>query len=210
MIAILAVAATLAVAVAALAATDRSTSGAPAGAPDAVPATGLFAALSHAPTAADSLPPGIRKGVDAMNAQVPAVSSDLYEGQQLPAQSRLLLSNLGAKGLSIFSYATSKGRVCFVSTAGGGGCVTAADPVGWMELLRPQLTGANVAVLGIVPNKAVSVKVIVAGSARPALLGNNAFFYSVAQGETPEQLVIGFRDGSSQRIALPDVSKIPG
>jgi hypothetical protein len=176
--------------------------------PSAVPA---FAALARAQQAGDRLPAQLQQVVVAMNANPAPVSADLYEGQQLPAQSRLLLGNPGGSNAGIYAYPTTKGRVCFLITIGGGGCVTAADPSAWGIALNP---GGSLAVYGLVPNTVRSVDVVVGGTSVPARIGQNAFFYEQQTlTDTPTALVATFANGTQKQFTLParaTLLRLPG
>jgi hypothetical protein len=175
------------------------------GGPSAIPA---FAAFARAQQPGDRLPAQLQQAVVAMNANPAPVSADLYEGQQLPAQSRLLLGNLGGSNAGIWAYPTTKGRVCFLTTIGGGGCVTAADPSAWAIAVNP---AGRLAVYGLIPNAVRSVEVVVDGTSVPATIGQNAFFYE--QQTLTDTPTATFANGTQLQFTLPDratLLRLPG
>lgn len=141
-------------------------------------AVGQFGAFSDPRRPSDAVPARIANGVASINASQAAVSNDLYEGVENVERSRLLLSHLGTMGLSIFAYPTSKGRVCFTTSIGGGGCITRSEPNGWTEIVPPRVSsGSPIIVAGIVPSSVTAVTVTIGGRGEAAQLGRNGFFY---------------------------------
>lgn len=163
-----------------------------------------FASLKRPRTQADDLPARIQRGLDAMNATRAPVTETLYEGQHLKAQSRLLLADVGSNALDIYAYPTSKGRVCFTTSRGGGGCVTRSAPLAWGAFVPGQLgQEAKVQYVGIVPNDVRAVR-IVDGEARPTVFANNAFFYELEfRGSWPTALEIEHSSGRLEVLDLP-------
>lgn len=188
--------------VGALIAASISLAGREGGSPDGV--VDQFAALSGARGQTDVLPARIQRGVDAMNATRAPVAETLYEGQHLKAQSRLLLGGVGSGSLDVYAYPTSKGRVCFTTSRGGGGCVTRSDPIAWGAFVPSQVAeGATIQYVGIVPNNVRMVRIF-DGQARPTVFGNNAFFYELRfDGSWPTALEIEYRSGRVEVVNLP-------
>ncbi len=167
------------------------------------PAVPDFAALARARSTSDVLPAQISSSIAAMNASNPGVTDSLYEGQELANRSRLLISNVGTSGATIYAYPTSKGRVCFINTIAGGGCVTHTDPFAWGE--TPTDDGKTVMVYGIAPNSVRSVSVIAGGMSVAATLQRNAFYFEQSVSRpAPSAIIATFENGSTQRFGLPD------
>lgn len=192
----------LSVCVGALLAASISLAGREGGPPDAV--VGEFGALTRPRAQGDELPARIQRGVDAMNATRAPVAETLYEGQHLTAQSRLLLAGVGSNDLNVYAYPTTKGRVCFTTSRGGGGCVTRSDPIAWGAFVPAQLgQGTKIQYVGVVPNDVRAVR-IVEGTTRPTVFANNAFFYELEfRGSWPTALEIEHRSGRVEVIDLP-------
>lgn len=119
-----------------------------------------------------------------------------------------MLADAGDTGLDIYAYPTSKGRVCFTTSRGGGGCVSRSDPFAWGAFVPSRLEpGVTVQYLGVVPNAVRAVTVIDDGE-KPALMGENAFFYELAyDGTLPTALILEYRNGKTETVSLPDLSR---
>jgi hypothetical protein len=169
------------------------------------PATAQFSSFGVPRTSADVLPTQLGHLVAVMNANPANVPDDLYEGQEIATQSRLLANNLGRGNASVYVYPTTKGRVCFVGSVGPtGGCVTAAEPVGWIQSRVATASGNDLVVYGIAPNDVVSVNVIVGGASVTATLAHNLFFFEEPVSKSaPTSIVVTRRNGTSQRFDLP-------
>lgn len=169
--------------------------------------TASYAGLVTPRGAGDVLPARLTRGIDAMNAAVPNVRDAMYEGRQLGDQSRVLARGLGATGLDIYAYPTSKGRVCFTTSRGGGGCVDQAHPFAWGAFVPSAGDPAQLLqVIGLVPNNVKSVSVVTGGASTLATLRRNAFFYESAYGgRTPDALVLAYRDGHTEDVAIPQL-----
>lgn len=150
-----ALAASLGVGLAAAAATFAGASSRP---PEDI--TASYAALARPATAADQLPARIVRGIGAMNAAPVAVAAGQYEGQHLPDRARALLERVGAEGLSVYAYPTSKGRVCFTTSRGGGGCVERRQPFAWGAFLPAAGQSGMFQLFGLAPNGVTSVTVV--------------------------------------------------
>jgi hypothetical protein len=172
---------------------------------------GSFAALSTTRSAVDQLPTSLASGVAAANAAVPTgITDDMYEGIELTDQSRELLSHQGTRNLDVYAYPTSKGRVCFTTSGGGGGCVTGKDPLGVLESVPPVVSaGTPITVAGIIPDNVKSVLVDVGSGTESAVVENNAYFYEDDYaGDLPSSLTFTFANSRTQTIDLPTADQL--
>jgi hypothetical protein len=137
------------------------------------------------------------------------VNPKLVPGDLLLGESRLLLSNLGARRSKIFVFPTSTGKVCYLLTGAGPGCVDSFTSFpggvayGFYDLDGPG--GEPPAVHGLIPNDVRSVSVAVAGTEHEALVANNAFFYELDAGEelsSLQSLTVRYADGAVEKIRL--------
>ena len=167
-----------------------------------------YGALARGRTSNDALPAAISRGIAAMNAQPPAVDDSLYEGRELGAESRLLLRGVGHNRLDIYAYPTSKGRVCFTTSRGGGGCVDREHQFTWGAFVPGASSpDQTLQLIGLVPNDVTSVTVVRDGKAAAATVANNAFFWeSPYLGTTPDKLIVGHRDGRADTVAIPTLA----
>lgn len=168
-------------------------------------AVGQFGAFSDPRRSSDAVPARIANGVASMNASQAAVSNDLYEGMENVDQSRLLLSHLGTMDISIFAYPTSKGRVCFTTSIGGGGCITRSEPNGWTEIVPPLVkSGSPIILAGIVPSNVTAVTVTIGSRTEAAQLGRNGFFYEHSYDSSlPSAVNFRTANGTQTTQALP-------
>lgn len=171
-----------------------------------------FGVLQRPRNAMDAMPARLQTAVVAMNAQPAGVDPALFEGLQLPAQSRLLLADAGSLGIDIYGYPTSKGRVCFLMSSGAGGCVSRDHPVGWIETApgaSELREGVLIRIAGIVPNNVRSVYVSLAGALEAARHDNNAFYWETRwSGTAPAELVLTYTNGAKASIDLPTIDQL--
>lgn len=178
------------------------------------------AASSSSPAAQDLAALQVpRRSSDSLGETEARVASSLLDGQTavtesarpgalVTGDSRLLLSGLGAQRARFYAFPTSKGGVCYVITAGPASCareVSRSSPV--VGQYDPDRVGAGtpMALYGLLPNEAVGVDIVVAGEARRAVVGRNAFFYQLSPSDPAgaSAIVIKFRDGTSDALDLP-------
>ena len=167
--------------------------------------TGLFAVFERQAAPSDRLPAAMAANMEAANAETPpGLAGELAEGKLLPARSRLVLGDVGSRGMSLYAVPTTKGRACWVIRGAGGGCARATEPVSWGMLLPPSGVAGNAVFGGLVRNDVRNVEVVVAGTREPTTFGSNGFFYEAHDGRLPTALVLSFRNGSTQTIAVRD------
>jgi hypothetical protein len=166
--------------------------------PVSLPAQANVAALKTAP----SLTPSQLKQLLAQAPDLTPPASQPPEwtpGQALMHQARVLMTDAGTAKRTIYAYPTSRGRVCTVLTDYSSGCLD-----GFRDRFADvDFTYGRGIVWGLVPNSVRAVDVYVGGVRRPARLENNVYFF---EGDTPQQLVVHFRDGSTKSVVIPTVS----
>ena len=127
-------------------------------------------------------------------------------------ESRLLLSDLGVRGETMYGWPTDDGAVC-LSLSDRGGAICMRE---WLPRIRAEYSGSDPpeidgggapgAIKGLVPDDVVAVDVIVLGMRRPATLGNNAYFYELPDVScglsTFDALVVTLRDGTVQSVPV--------
>lgn len=152
---------------------------------------------------------------DALNSVLDGAeqaAADARPGRPVMNESRLLLRGVGIKQRSLYAVPTETGDVCLILTEGGGvGCASAKsfnaeDPVSWGQT-DPDVVGEGepIFVHGLILDDVVRVDVIDnTGELHGAFVRNNAFFF---QYDRPDRwtraVILTYRDGSSQEVALP-------
>ena len=179
--------------------------------PIVTPALANIGALSRPQTARDeAIAKRVRGDIARLTASAEGLPLSMLPGGAQLDRVRVLLDNVGSHRYSIYAYTTTKGRVCSGLTNGPSGCLTGfaqAGPVDY-SVGDPDWvgSGAPAVVWGLSPDHVTGVDIIVDGTARPAVMGNNAFFLEMSSEKTPpssvEGLVVHFANGSAQLIEL--------
>lgn len=164
-------------------------------------------ALSGPRTQADDLQGIALQTASHLRDGVPNEAVD--PGSFLLSESRLLLSDLGARSGKFYVVPTSKGQLCYIITGYlDAGCVSphplATRGIDWGLSDNDALgAGDPLIVHGLVANDIAEVDVLVAGQSERAILANNAFYRDVDGSAFPDALVVTFTDGHQARITVP-------
>jgi hypothetical protein len=157
----------------------------------------------------DVLPASATAAAAALQEGAGSVSAALQPGALATSSSRLLLSDLGTRGASLYAFRTTKGQVCtvFTSTYGSAGCFerfTPEAPISWDIRDVDQVgSGLPAVVDGMVPNDVSSIAVVVGGVSYPAQMNNNAFFYELPTAAAwPTAINVSYTNGATQSIAI--------
>jgi hypothetical protein len=175
------------------------------------PLAPTLAVFARPRTKADVPPPAVAATLADLEGQE-RVSEALRPGTPDLRSSRLLLDDVGSWHGAIYAAPTDRGNVCYFVTVGPETCpagFTQDFPVDVMIFDRDEVGGGSpAAVAGLAPNDVAAVTVVVAGVGHPARLDNNAYFYERANAavRSPESLVIRYRDRSTLRMPLPQIS----
>jgi hypothetical protein len=163
-----------------------------------------MSALANTPTVA--LPDSTANAVTAINDPSGSqVASSLATGSVDASQAHLLLADVGSIGASIYAATTSSGQVCIFDTLGPSGCTNEFDdsaPVAWVGTTSSK--GALTQIAGLVPDSVQGVTVDEGSSSQSAILRNNAFYVEPAA--SPSAIVVAYKDGTSQSVALPSAA----
>lgn len=189
----------------------------PRSSPAQGPAQSLGASLSvfqRARAAADILPPAVATDFEAMHGGAPRAEVD--PGAPLLDQSRLLLSDVGDWGGSLYAVPTTNGQVCEVMTGANDGCLDAGslaahDGVDWSLVVRGRVGVDPVKSWGIVSNDVTGITVVDdKGGRTPATLSDNAYFAELPRGDLKAvSLEVRYRNGSTAVIPLPAIGSPP-
>lgn len=175
------------------------------------PLAGTLRVFAQPRKQADVLPPAAAATLGSLEGQE-QVSSALRPGTPDLRSSRLLLADVGWWHGAIYAAPTERGNVCYLVTGGPETCPTGftqASPVDTMIFDRDEVgRGHPAAVAGLVPDDVSSVTVVVGGVGHPARMGDNAYFYELADpaASSPESLLVRYRDGTSLTVPLPSLA----
>jgi hypothetical protein len=133
--------------------------------------------------------PTTKRIIGALTQAPSGVANELLAGSAITSQFRVALDGLGVAHRSIYFFRTDTGGTCAGLTGLSAGCYTQL-PVGVhadSTLADPDYlgTGDPAIVWGITRNDVKSVDVILNGTARPAVTGNNAYFFEAPDATTP-------------------------
>lgn len=130
---------------------------------------------------------------------------------------RILADHLGASDRQIFAFRTTRGKLCAGLTGFTSGCfamlptregitMTYGDP-------DAEGAGAGTIIWGLTASRVSSVSAIVNGRQQPAVLGDHAYFFQVADPSLPasalQDVVVGYRNGTHQDVVVPTGPQIP-
>jgi hypothetical protein len=167
-----------------------------------------LSAMSQFQRGSPSLAPSARAHVAAVAAgdtsNPGTVPEDFLPGRADLDKARMLMTGLGREQRSIFAFPTAKGRVCSELTNFSSGCLDgfrSRSPVA-VTYGDPSATEPGI-VWGLAPDDVNAVSVIVNGSAHPAQLGKNAYFYQGSSSASAfEALVITFKNGQTKTVPI--------
>jgi hypothetical protein len=135
-------------------------------------------------------------------------------GDGLGDESRLLLSGLGVRDVSLYAWPTTNGWVCWarVGEGGGGGCIRAfADARGTrigFGGIDPHQPGSGYpgTLIGLLPDDVVAAPVQVDGVVQAAIVESNAIFYELPDSSCTnwafESLTATYSDGRQDTVPI--------
>jgi hypothetical protein len=133
---------------------------------------------------------------------------DVRPGSVVPERSRLLLTDLGSEGASLYAAPTDNGWVCVVLGPGGGGGCTPQLSAGIQVYMVEHGCAAKKppAVYGLAANDVDEIRISVGPRQQDAVVAENGFFAELPLGTSADDLdaiVVLRADGRSERIPLP-------
>ena len=177
------------------------------------PAALEMSVFSTPRTAADVLPPELAyRLVDDMGCE--RRSRENFGGcvgKGLGDESRLLLSNLGARKTKLWAWPTDTGAVCWAWDEGGGGCEVdwafrelTGRRVGFIAVDVDELRAGEPTILvGVVPDDVAAVDVTVAGVLLPAAVSRNGMYFELPDSECAlgdvEEIAVTYADGTLEK-----------
>jgi hypothetical protein len=193
--------------------TDQKVSKKAQNASPSVPAVEEMSVFSRPRTEEDGLPSSLAYLLKGHQCDDWLRSQDRCPGEAKPEESRLLLTNLGARKRSLYAWPTTNGWVCVAPDDGGASCIRDFRPEGrgtrtaYMGM-DPDTDGVGApgTLLGVVPDDVSAVTVKVGGVAYPAMVKNNGVFYELADGSCSfwafQSLTTTYRDGTSDTVPI--------
>lgn len=161
------------------------------------PAVEEMSALQRPAASRDRLPSELGNIVSLVR---DGSQASAHIGELSLEDSRVLMQDVGSREADFFVVPTDSGTVCF--TGLGAGCVADfSKHPGGVHIGFGDLGGMRV-VRGLIPDDVVNIAVVIDGSAKPAFAQNNAYFYEIEGTGWPEALVVTYRNGSEQTVAI--------
>lgn len=160
--------------------------------------------------AAAASDPAVSEAIADIGAPAAGVAEELLPGGIEEDRGRLLQTDLGERGSSLWVFPTAKGHACYILTNAGAGCVEAFDVedggVAWSIFDRDVLReGEPVGVFGLAADGVLEVSVVIDGETYSAELENNGFFYQHSDSSVPpesvKQILIQYADGSLRAVS---------
>jgi hypothetical protein len=181
------------------------------GASDPVPAVKEMSVFSQPRTEADVLPSELSYRLKGHEGCPDAHLPVGCPGDPLPEESRLLLSGLGVRSMSLYAWPTTKGWVCWAWAEGAGGCLRdfadGKTRVAFMGI-DPDDGGIGYpgTLVGVVPDDVKAAQVQVDGVTQAAIVEGNGVFYELPDGSCTnwafESLAATYRDGTSNTVPI--------
>lgn len=153
-------------------------------------------ASAFARPAANAMPTDVSNRIAAI-ASAPETSSD-PPGRVVVSEGQQLLNNLGPSSRAIYAFPTTTGGVCYVITGVAQGCKH-SFPVGEPAtidgdtLYPPSQNGPVSEMGGLTEDDVTNVQVVVNGVAHETSFGDDAWYYSFPDSETPPSAVTAVR-----------------
>jgi hypothetical protein len=156
---------------------------------------------------------GVLQGATSMKISPPPadVAAGLGSGSADSNAARLLGSNVGGSGLSLYGAARSNGGACnALSSAKGGVGTQCVDnlPASGISLEASDATGWKL--YGFAANNVVAVDVVLGGKAQPATMLPNAYVADLGAADLSDAkaLIVHYADGTTGTV--PNDLRAPG
>jgi hypothetical protein len=159
-----------------------------------IPAAANMAALAKVPSAGDralSESSEVRSEIEATVGRADGVAERMLPGGERADSFRTLMTDVGYAHRSIWAITTSKGRVCAGLTDFTSGCISrfaSPDEHVTITMGRPTI-GAPLIVWGLAPDDVAKVDVVVNGTAQQARLGDNAYYFELANTKLDDEAI---------------------